>query len=373
MNSARRTKVCKAVQTGAFVAVLVASFMLFNRVFCFKFVDGIYQMWAFYRLPKNNVDVLFVGSSHIFVNVNTGVLWDEYGMASFDLAGSVQPIWNSYYYIKEALKSQRPRLVVLDMNRVMENRDYIDSGRIAANNFGLRLSLDKIRSVKASSPKEVLTHYLLEFPLYHSRYAELVETDFFPSRGAQSFMNNTSSAVKVISYNYWKGHVTYSTRERKIPRPKDFKTNETGTLTPKVETYLNNICALCKENGIPLLFIKTPGGTNINETKMYNRAAQIGENYGVSTVNFNYLIDDIGMDYNSHFADRGHMNHKGYVVFTRYLGRYIKSRYDIPDRRGERGYESYDIMAKDEADKVKELQAQLDKAKAEKQSKISGK
>ena len=67
-----------------------------------KYVDGIYSMKRFYELEDDSVDVLFLGSSHVFETYNTSVLWDEYGIASYVLGGSVQPMWNTYFYMKEA-------------------------------------------------------------------------------------------------------------------------------------------------------------------------------------------------------------------------------------------------------------------------------
>lgn len=55
-----------------------------------------------------------MGSSHSFVNFNNGTLYEEYGIASYDLGGSLQPMWNSYYDLKEALKTQTPELIVLE-------------------------------------------------------------------------------------------------------------------------------------------------------------------------------------------------------------------------------------------------------------------
>ena len=61
---------------------------------------------------RRGIDVLFLGSSHVHCNVNTQLLWDEYGMAAYLMTGAEQPLWNSYYNLKEALKTQKPRLVV---------------------------------------------------------------------------------------------------------------------------------------------------------------------------------------------------------------------------------------------------------------------
>ena len=78
-----------------------------------KSYDGSLMMQNFYGQPENSIDLLCIGSSHAFIDINTGVLWDEYGIPSYVLGGSLQPFWNTYYNLQEAVKTQTPRLVVL--------------------------------------------------------------------------------------------------------------------------------------------------------------------------------------------------------------------------------------------------------------------
>ena len=85
-----------------------------HKVLKFKYEDGIYGMETMYRLEDNSIDVLALGSSHSFVDINPSVLYREYGIAGFDLGGSRQPFWNSYYYLKEALKTQKPEVIILE-------------------------------------------------------------------------------------------------------------------------------------------------------------------------------------------------------------------------------------------------------------------
>ena len=79
-------------------------------------------------------------------------------------------MWNTYYYMEEALKTQTPELIVLETYRALENREYVDDSRIIKNNYGLKLSENKIKSVKISSPQNNWPDYLLEYPTYHGRY-----------------------------------------------------------------------------------------------------------------------------------------------------------------------------------------------------------
>lgn len=131
----------------------------FHKIFSFKYGDGIYGLTTFYKQDENSIDLLCFGSSHIFENVNTGILWNEYGIAAFDLCGSIQPLWNTYYYMKEALKTQAPKIMILDLYSAVLDDEYSDSSRIIKNNYGLKLSADKINSVKISAPQDMWTDY----------------------------------------------------------------------------------------------------------------------------------------------------------------------------------------------------------------------
>lgn len=62
--------------------------------------------------------------------MNTGTLWDDFGIASFDLCGSIQPLWNTYYYMKEALETQKPKVMVVDMFAAVLADEYSDHSRI---------------------------------------------------------------------------------------------------------------------------------------------------------------------------------------------------------------------------------------------------
>lgn len=316
-----------------FGIIFIIGMQCFIRTYSFKYSDGIYGLTAFYNQDRNINDVIFVGSSHIFEGVNTEVLWDEYGIASFDLGGSIQPIWNSYYYIQEALKTQNPQLIVLDLYGVLQTEDYIDNSRIIKNTYGMKSSADKMEAIRVSSQEALWNDYLWEIPTYHARYKDLDESDFLPNLG-------------IPNWEAWKGFIV-NTYTIALEQPEGFQTEETLELTEKVEDYLCKICQICKENNVDLLLIKTPYITDINSTMKYNRAAEVAREYGVPFVNFNYHYDEMGLDFSTDMGDGMHLNYNGNVKFSRYLAEYIKSNYDIPDQRSEKGYESYEIISKD--------------------------
>lgn len=315
-----------------FILVLGLVLGCVNHILSFKYGDGIYVLDKFYELENDSVDVLILGSSHAYENINTGTLWDEYGMASFVLGGSLQPLWNTYYYMKEALKTQHPKVIVLEPFVACWYEDYIDDVRTIKSTFGLKWSLDKLKAIKASVPKEKWSEFLLEYVQYHTRYTELNEADFLPNQ------NNRL-------YDDWKGFACNMQTEA-FETPDVSMVTDREPLYEKTESYLRRMLQLAQDEGIPMVIAVSPyPGILEEEQRIYNTVSDIAAEYGVPFVNNNLYVDEIGLDYSVDAADNAHLNHRGNPKYAAYLGKYLKEHYDIPDRREDTSYVSWDRHA----------------------------
>ena len=315
-----------------FIVILVLCLGYLNSVFKVKYGDGIYDVTKFYELDDNTVDVLILGSSHAFQDFNTGTLWDEYGLSSFIFAGSVQPMWNTYYYLKEALKTQTPDLIVLEGYCTVLSSEFIDDSRIIKNNYGLKWSPDKVESLKVSAPQERWREFFLEYSQYHTRYKELSRADFVKNQGNPL-------------YEDWKGFGC-----NMIVTPHEVLdvsgVEERSPLFEKTEKYYRDTIELAKDNNIPIIVIVSPyAGINEDQQKMFNTASDIAAEYEVPFVNCNLINDEIGMDWTVDAADTGHLSYRGNQRFSKYIGKYLVDNYDLPDRRGEAKYTSWEKNA----------------------------
>lgn len=315
-----------------FVAIAISVLGCVKWVFELKAVDGSYPAQMFYKQEENSIDVLCLGSSHTYSNINPAVLWDEHGMASYNLAGSNQPLWNTYYYFREALKYQQPELVVLDVYRAVENQDYQDDARVAMNTFGLRYSENYMEALEVSiEDEESYLDYLLRYPVYHSRYQELKKRDFLPYNGDYNAENYKGLNLNCISTTYYEG----------FPDVTDVK--DVGIMTEKTEEYLRKIIELAKEEEIPLLLVSAPYMGVTQEDKMvYNCVELVAEEYDVAFVDFNEYFNEIGFDPATDFAESSHLNYYGNEKYTRFLGDYISKHYEVTDRRGDENYASWE-------------------------------
>ena len=111
----RRRLTARVLAAVLSLLLLVNGLAAANRLLCVKSQDGIDQARAFYHQPENSIDVVFLGSSHIHCNINTAYLWTEYGIAAYDYSAAEQPLWMTYYWLREFCKTQKPKLVVVDV------------------------------------------------------------------------------------------------------------------------------------------------------------------------------------------------------------------------------------------------------------------
>ncbi len=232
------------------------------------------------------------------------------------------------------MKTQTPKLVILEAYCVNMDAEYIDDSRIIKNTYGMKWSKNKLRAMSVSAPKERQREFLIGPLQYHGRYAELKKEDYLTYQANERM------------YKYWKGFgnnmvVTPQTRN-------DISgVSQEIDLSPKVEKYYKKIIKLTRRKNIPLLIVVSPySRINEQEQGRYLKAAEIAEKYGISFINFNLFYDEIGMDFNSDFADGDHLSYLGNRKYTKYLGQYLKQNYELPDRREDKTYDSWNMNLK---------------------------
>lgn len=296
-----------------------------NRVLAFRYEDGIRQMEGFYKQPGGSVDVLVMGSSHAYVDIDPAILLNEEGISAYDLCASMQPIWNTYYDLKEALKYQQPKLIVVDIYRLVESFDYVKESKLIKSTFGMRPSKEKMAAIRESLSVEQQKDawlYFLEFPIYHNRYREVTFSDFLTDYS--------------LPEDY-RGHVPADHVEA-MERPAVSQVTEQMPMTEKTALYFQKLLDLAKQEKIPVLLILTPYIVQEDDQKVYNTVKELLAAYPedeVRFLDFNEAYDEIGIDFATDFADYDHLNVAGCQKFSFYLGKVLRTLYELPDHRSE--------------------------------------
>ena len=99
-----------------------------NRVLEVKSFYGNNSSWPttstyeqFYKMKRNSIDVLFLGSSVCVNAFSPQEMYNIYGIRSYNLGSEQQSMVLSYYWLKEALRFQKPKVVIIDTTLCYEN------------------------------------------------------------------------------------------------------------------------------------------------------------------------------------------------------------------------------------------------------------
>ncbi len=249
---------------------------------------GCIQLADFYRLEEDTVDVLFVGSSHVYYSINTCNLYDDYGIASYLLASPAQPVWISYYFLQEALKTQSPRLVVFDVCTLYKKQSDVGAASLPSL-ISMKPSREKWKAIRAVNQEEKLLDAVsafFSFPYYHTRYDELTRQDY----------ENT----KRVRY----------------------------------------------QKNIPLLLVNSPYLNQTEEKqKAYNYVFAIAKEYNIPFLDSNF-VKEMQIDFAKDLLEPSHLNYYGSEKYTDYLAKWIKAHCPLPDRRADKRYQSWEEMSR---------------------------
>lgn len=310
----------KAAAVIFFLALLFAAYRVTDQVLSTKADDTIGPMEKYYALPSDTVDVLMVGSSHVGMNVDNRILWDDYGIASYSLWSGMQPLWNTYYFLKEGLKYQNPEVVVAEVFLAGTDAEYSDKTVAFKNVQAMRPSIDRVRNALVSYPTwQEAAEALWGLPYYHNRYHELetgdLDFDMYTRdlglRGIQ-LPSDRITPVNLLDCSQY---------------------DDQQPLSEKNERYLRMMIDLCKGKGIQLVLLIAPYEANETEAAKLNCLTAIAGEYNVPTLNYLKTWQDIGIDPSCDFYDVGHLQYTGIAKLTASIGTYLQAHYQLPDRR----------------------------------------
>ncbi len=280
----------------------------------------------FYNLDKNTVDVLFLGTSHAVSSFNPQVIYDEYGIRSYNLGSEQQSIVVSYYWLEEALKYQSPKVVVFDTYSLHKYIDAYSYNKLNCSEMAIRKAIDnmkfskvKIAAVKdicaLDSSQDMLSYYLTNIR-YHSRWTRLDENDFIASE------MNKHGGIK--GYSAFGGIMKDA--DTIVFSEADVTSAESEPMIDIAEEYLAKMQRLCEDNDAKLILVKIPSG----ESKEKHKATKdYAEAHGLSFYDFNEvnLYNEIG--YNVETDKYNHPSYLGAEKISKYIGSLLLNQYGI--------------------------------------------
>ncbi|MDD3973039.1 MAG: hypothetical protein PHC31_14160, partial [Clostridia bacterium] len=248
--------------------------------------------WGSYlKEPKNSIDVLFFGSSLVYCNIVPSVIYEHSGITSYVMAGPEQTIPLSYYYIKEAVKSQNPKTIMLDASGMFFNK-Y--EGYTKVNIGYMPWSLNRLKAIENAAEQE--QHTGLYFPLYnyHTRWSSIT-------------LGDIKTGVFGYERDIYAGYTFLSKIE---PQGSPWPRNEKFDIQTYKENleYMKDIAAFCEKKDISLIVFISPSFSALKQDNLDMLKKDIGKIKNISYIDFNERFDDFDINVKTDFFDLMHFN-----------------------------------------------------------------
>ena len=327
-----------ALRACAFVILAALLFWYLNVAVMSKGDEqnrGAYK--SLYELEDDTVDVLFVGTSAVSRQYISPLAFHENGIAAYDLGVQSSPVYFIDDQIEEARKTQNPKLYIIELRALARPYDEFNDAEMHRTIDSLALSSQNRISMAQDAVANDITgeshiiDYVFPIVKYHGRaiQGELTPEDLLltdPVNRTQgfrmSFVTLVQTAVKECAFS-----------------------DELGEIPEVRKKHLIELLEYCKTLDGDVLFVISPYSANAKNAKKFNSVAQVVEDYGFPILNCTTRekCEEIGVNWNDDFYNEYHFNYLGAEKYTRYIDDYIAEHYDLPDRRSDARYTSWEI------------------------------
>lgn len=266
---------------------------------------------------ENSIDVMFFGSSLVFCDIIPAEIYSESGITSYVLAAPESTIPYMYYYVKEALKTQKPKVIFAEVSGMYFD-EYTNFTDITLGY--MPYSENRISATITSAEKDAKIGLLFPLYNYHDRWEELSFSDYFRFK-------------KDKSPDIWAGYTplleTKTDADRILREVEHEKVN-----FEKNSEYLKKLVLLCEEKEIELELFIVPSCYTYSEENIEKIKSVVPES---EFTDFNNIFDEDDYELSGDFYDRLHFNIFGAQKFSRFLGKYITEKYEISPCNHDKG------------------------------------
>ena len=300
------------------------------------------------------VDVLLLGSSHMINGINPAILYEDYGIAAYNLGGHGNTMQVTYWEFVNALEYGTPSYVVIDIYLLEKDYQYLDVMTASNTDAERDAAVDQLHEVLDVFPftetkwlaiedlissDSLKMEFVFDFIRYHSRWSSLEEEDY---AGVSGGADGDAILGAEMRYEVETNVQTYGY----IDSSQMMEEETVG------KQYLRRIIEICLANSITPILVQIPFAESEELQEIANSAQLIADEYGISFINMTY-VDNI-IDPETDQQSQTHLNVLGAAKTTAYLGNLLSEVFLVPDRRGEDGYDAWDAAVEEYHDQLLE-------------------
>lgn len=226
------------------ITAVIGCHIIFNAILDTGKVRHLRMSTTFrnYTEKKNNIDLLFVGSSHAHCSFNPAVIKNKVNISSYTLGSGEQSYANSYYVLKEALRYHKPKIVIQEVTYrcYKPGLREINAG---AGNF------DKFDLKDTELYHELAITDRIKYNIKYIHLDLILNSMLINITGKRSVNN-------IDGYEAWRNTISVESISA-IMNAKPDKYNLDDQFYQNMK-YIDKIIELCKKEGITLIFVSAP-------------------------------------------------------------------------------------------------------------------
>ena len=253
--------------------------------------------------PADSLDYLYLGSSYTYCDVDPARIYAESGLTGYIVAGPEQPLAQTCQHLKEALKTQKPGLVILEATG-LHFEEYQPPAQSGAGLLSAGLHTPETIS-------ELRLGFLTDLYLYHSRWKDV---------GLAEVLGSILGTWRDPLKGFLPVEGTFE----------GIEADNFGRMPQSDEVYQQNltellrIAGLCAEAEVPLAVVLHPSYSHLPlETRETIRADLTEKAPEVRFWDWSEDIESLSLVPAEHFYDPGHLNQDGAEIFSRWLGHFL--------------------------------------------------
>lgn len=314
--------------------ILIFGFCIPLKVLNFALVDDVrsYTRVMLHEMytQEENIDVLFIGSSHCYRTLNPGLIDNIWSKNTFNGGTSSQSLDGSYAILNEVAKNNDLETVYLEMFYVQMGGGYSNRTQLTSTYIiydYLKPSINKYSYLLNAAPKE---NYIESFILARRNWKRIFEKGYINNLIEKKLSEEYKSYQYIdngIEEYLGKGYVAnYDSIEGGYISDGDF--SPTRALSEDDIKYIKKIKALCDKKGIRLVLFSAPMPdfrvcATGNYDSYVNELNQLASDLDFEYFDFNLCKSEFLSLAETDFYDDQHLNHLGADKFSRSFAKFF--------------------------------------------------
>ena len=318
----------------AFLIVLAVIVCGLQGIFGLDSIRSYENVHKYLRESRGSLDAVYIGGSDVHAFWQPLFGWNERGIAVWNYSIDSLPVAAVKYLLIEAKKTQPQAVFIISLSTFKKKAATGSMENLHRIIDYQPFSLNKVRLInRLTEGTEYTGLDKLEFyfPIirFHSRWDSLgkwvlgaTDKDYKASMHTSAFRTKVTDLSKTFTYT-----------DKCDPIPED------------VESVMNELLDYCDEQRLQVLFIKAPQDALPGAQKRMNSLENLVLSRGYPCLDLLENKDDVGLQLKTDFYNEHHTNIHGSLKYCHYLADYLVEHYGFVDKRGTKGWESWDKAA----------------------------